>query len=580
MKKNFYQIRIDFEYLNEIYTINSEPYNTLFELKESVSRKIFPFPGSVHCFYKNIDLSEKEDDEIAKIFPNKTKIKIKLKRPQKDKSMNKPILNRNSQIKLVQFETLPNSSKKIPYRSEKKSNTILKKVGVISLPSIIDNKFRVRQSQDIFNNLREKFVKLSENNVQRKDIFNLYKNDIEENEKLKQLDKSNYEREIKSIMNKNKVNKNSIFSKDKKMFDDISTILYNLKAKNLKENILLNNNSLKFQKSKFSNNKDDKIINSDKDTVKQNLKQLNISSDDIEAKINNINNTPKDKDIIDENYICNSCKNKIIYEYCLNCNEFKCNSCIELCKENSHERLKIELNDDFFKNISSYGELIISNIDDNLKEVKKYNKELKIYDIKKHRDILYNFINDILNIYNEVITILENTYKEKSIKKEMEKYEIESNKIKNEINEILHKANSYLKNDVDISKPKYKMMNMKYFFDLLNEKGKSYQLINQNVKIYSLNSIINSNIDNCFNEMENLMKSLANIENPFLLKGDLNKAYHKLLEKSNTYLKKDRKKLLMKRRSIQLNAIKLPVFSSSGAEKTSDITNSKLLDLS
>ena len=394
------------------------------------------------------------------------------------------------------------------------------------------------------------------------------------------MDKSNYEREIENIINKNKVNKSNSFSKDKIMFNDISIMLSNLKSKNFNEKILLNNNSLQFQKSKFYNNKDNKIINSDKNIVKQNLKQINISSDDIDTKINNRNNTPKDKEIIDENYICSSCKTNIIYEYCLNCNEFKCNSCIELCNENSHERLKIELNDDFFKNITSYGELIISNINNNLKEVKKYNNNLQIYDIKKHRDNLYSLINDILNIYNEVITLLENTYKEKSIKKEMEKYEIESNKIKNEINEILHKANSYLKNDVDISKPKYKMMNMKYFFDLLNEKGKSFQLINQNVKIYSLNSIINSNINKCFNEVENLMKSLSNIENPFSLKGDLNKAYHKLLEKSNTYLKKDRKKLFMKRRSIQLDAIKLPVFSSIGAEKTSDVTNNKLLDLS
>ena len=43
---------------------------------------------------------------------------------------------------------------------------------------------------------------------------------------------------------------------------------------------------------------------------------------------------------------------------------------------------------------------------------------------------------------------------------------------------------------------------------------------------------------------------------------------------------KTRNKLFMKRRSIQLDAIKLPVFSSIGAEKTSDVTNNKLLDLS
>jgi hypothetical protein len=64
MNEAFHKISVEFEYLNEIYDINSEPYYTLAELKEMVSKKIFPHPGDVHCFYKNFDLYEKEDEEI------------------------------------------------------------------------------------------------------------------------------------------------------------------------------------------------------------------------------------------------------------------------------------------------------------------------------------------------------------------------------------------------------------------------------------------------------------------------------------------------------------------------------------
>ena len=74
MKAEFHKISIDFEYLEEIYTINSDPYKTLSELKDIALKKIFPCPDNVHCFYKNMDLTEKEDEEIAILFPHFSKI--------------------------------------------------------------------------------------------------------------------------------------------------------------------------------------------------------------------------------------------------------------------------------------------------------------------------------------------------------------------------------------------------------------------------------------------------------------------------------------------------------------------------
>ena len=136
MEKGFYKIRIDFEYLKEIYTINSDSYNTLSELKDIVSKKIFPSPGNLYCYYKNIDLTEKEDEEIAKIFPNKAKIKISLKKQQKEKLLKKLSISLDRQPKIVRFDTMPDSSIKDSNGSDLKSNTLRKRNGSISLPLI------------------------------------------------------------------------------------------------------------------------------------------------------------------------------------------------------------------------------------------------------------------------------------------------------------------------------------------------------------------------------------------------------------------------------------------------------------
>ena len=574
MEKGFYKIRIDFEYLKEIYTINSDSYNTLSELKDIVSKKIFPNPGNLYCYYKNIDLTEKEDEEIAKIFPNKAKIKISLKRQQKEKLLKKLSISLGGQPKIVRFDTMPDSSTKDSNNSDLISNTIKKRNASISLPLINLKKIKGRQSCNIYNN--NLIEQVLNNNI--KDNY-LNKNDVNRYDKLINLDKE--ENQVINLINKYKGNLNNNLKTNKKDFNDITALISNLKSRNSIKNKLLDNITLNNIKNKILDNQANPILNSEINDNNKNLRKLNISLDDKETKIKNNNNNninKNNKAIIDKNYLCPSCQKNIISEYCLNCNEFKCKFCIELCKEKLHENIKIRLNEDCFKIIMTFGELIISNIDNNLRNILKFDKEIQIYDIKKYRDYLISSINDILNIYNEIISILENVYKEKPIKKEMTKYELESNKTKAEINDILQKANSYIKNSDNKSEPKYKMMNIKYFFNLLNEKGKSYNLSTQNMKVYFLNPTINSNMEKCFNDIENIMESMANLDNPFSLKNELNIIYHRLIEKYNNS-PKDRKKMFMKRRTIQFKGAKLKSIPPSGVDKNPEIIESKLLDL-
>ena len=170
--------------------------------------------------------------------------------------------------------------------------------------------------------------------------------------------------------------------------------------------------------------------------------------------------------------------------------------------------------------------------------------------------------NEIINLYSQITNILNIQYKEKDVKDAMSKYKTDSNNIKEEINEIMHKAESYLKSDQNNNNSKFKIMNMKYFFDMINEKKNNHESLTEKINIYSLNSNINFNLEKIFNSMEEKMKLISNKENPFELKDNLKEEYDKLI-KTNENLSpiKDKKKMFFKRRSvasINLNKIHFP----------------------
>ena len=581
MKAAFHKYSIDFEYLNEIYTINSDPYQTLSELKDIVSKKIFPCPKDVHCFYKNCDLFDKEDEEIAKIFPHNSKIKIKLKKPLKEKNSRKSVIFPNIGEDIMTLET--DSRKKSPkkevnFSPQLKYKTFRKKkiIKLLTLPSN-DSTGKLGSISNLNNKTEEQT--LSESIKNNELFYFLHKNELDRNKSSKKLLKDENSRNIQNLLNKYKSSKNQNFLSDRKEMKDLNTLLSNLKSKNL--NILKFSDNFTLNSGR-NKNLNDKISKTEKVPKKTILKKLNISSEENEVFDNNEANGINKENIVD-NYICSSCKTEIISAYCINCNEFKCDSCIELCKVDGHGYLKIKLEDDCIKNINTYGELVISNIDKKNEEILEFDKEFQFYDIINFKENLIAMINEIVHLYNEISNILHNVYKGKGVTKEMNKFESESIKIKADINEILHKAKSYLKSDKDISKPKYKIMNMQYFFNLINEKEKKYNSISNNMNKYCLNLTINSNIENCFKDIEKKMKLIVNKENPFLLRDELKTEYVKLI-KNNNNLIFDKRKLLLKRKRTSVNPRHIPFFPPIKADKISDksekdISDSNILNL-
>ena len=602
----YFKISVDFEYKNEIYNIIAEPFNTVLELKEIICKKIFPFPKNIHCFYKNIDLYGKEEEQISMLFPLKKKIKIKLKKTSKEKKMIgsyknfkslSNLFNTNrinlgnelfsdSYLKVKKNNFISNNNNIYESINNKNNKTVIKKRLLSN--STLDNK---KKSNDNFNSLGDDYFKNNE-------LLNfLHRNQIigskPFNENLSKHNKINEKNETKSIFNTD--------IKLRKRLKKIDKLAFNIKEhKNTinndnndnndnDNNLISNDNSLSntekeeakvnkkitkenFNKNEYNNeineeiNKDNSYNNSDSDNSYNNKKNSKKSSKKSSNNNINDNESNKNKKIEDINYMCSLCKNNIITDYCLNCNHFICKNCTEKCKLENHETFNIKIEDKCINNINSYGQQIKSNIEKKVNTIKEYDKKLSFFDIKKRRDNLIEMLNEIINLYSKIMNILKNIYNEKDIKVTIEKYQIDSDKIKEEINEILKKADLYIKSDPNNNTPKFNNLNLKYFFNLINGKIQNHNLLTEKMQVYSLNSNINTNIEKTFNEIEKLMEKISNKENPFELKDQLKNEYDRLIkEHTNLNLSKEKKKVIPRRRTVaidkmDLSRIKIPNF--------------------
>ena len=569
----FCKILIDFEYMNNIYSIMSEPYNTLSELKEKIIKRIFPSPKNLHCFYKNIDLYEQEDNQLYSLFPFKQKLKIRLKKPSKEKRIIKPyksykniypnsklFLAENKEIQSkIEFvsELSPKLQNKISFNNnnlESNFNNKMIKKRLLSFCSLIGKTKDKKKSKDTFEINEDEYSKNDEL------FYYLHKNKIKQYKNLNN-DKIN---DFKNDDIDNFSEKSSILNTEGKVRKKANKLSFDIQGKKKVNNNLNSNDKFKIQIGKEERDFEETHEIENNEDIKIN--------DFKSSYFNRINNKDEDKKLFnnndeknanpDENYNCFSCKKNSICSYCLNCNKFLCKNCLEKCKLDNHKNIEIKINEDCLHNINLYASLIISNIDKEINQIKEYDHELIVYDIKKKRDNIISMFNEIINLYSQITNILNIQYKEKDVKDAMSKYKTDSNNIKEEINEIMHKAESYLKSDQNNNNSKFKIMNMKYFFDMINEKKNNHESLTEKINIYSLNSNINFNLEKIFNSMEEKMKLISNKENPFELKDNLKEEYDKLI-KTNENLSpiKDKKKMFFKRRSvasINLNKIHFP----------------------
>ena len=578
----FFKINIDFEYKDEIYSIKAEPYNTLLELKENISKKIFPTPRNIHCFYKNFDLYDKEDEQISMLFPLKKKIKIVLKKPSKGKNIIKSYqyiksksngVDRRKIIPKIDFMSDSISPFKKNIFLNKKSiviknnnnNDKLIKQKLLSLSSL-ENILKKRKQLNMLNSKNNILENIGEDYFQGEDelFYYLHKNKINEfklsserkgGSSINEKNENENENNTKSLFNtdrksRNKLKKLDRISLNKDQYNNIELNYDNSNGLNEKER-----ESLKTQK--LERYKEDNNLTSydkNKEIIRTNIEpNENHEKSDHEEK----EQDEETEEINDPNYICTLCNKNMITDYCQNCNQFICKNCIEKCKSEKHQTTKIKISQDCFENINKYAQFILSIIEKKTKDIQEYDKDLKLYDIKKKRDNLLSMLNEIINLYSVISSILKKIYQEKEVKKVIEKYNTDSDKIKEEIGEIIKKADSYIKSDKNYNLPKYKIMNLKYFFDLINEKENSHKLITEKVQVYSLNININNNLEKSFNEIEEKLKKFSNKENSFGLTENLKNEYDKLIKENDLNVSKEKKKNFIRRKTVALDKIDL-----------------------
>lgn len=606
LEYKFYKINIDFEYNNDIYNMFAEPYNTLLELKEYICKKIYPAVKNIHCFYNNIDLYDKEDEQICMLFPLKKKLKIKLKTPSKENDIIKSYQYEKSKSNLIKRKgTICNIDQLLDASSPLTKNFYLnkknKKINYSNSNIYSYNKIRKRLL--LFSSLDNSKTKINKKNKLFKHFENNEHELLKEEEKLyHNLNRNQFE-EYKLLSNKLKLNekenenKKLIFNTDikqRKKLKKLNRISFNIKEnKDSNKNVENSHRSIHIKKNKIlkiliEKEKEElleKINKKNEEKIESNpehkLDILNDKNEDFKEKnINHIqindnkNDNEKENQILkDENYMCSLCKNHIISNYCVNCNQFVCNNCIEKCKSEKHKTIEIKLNEDCFEIVNTYGLFIISDIENKMKNIEEYNKEFKLYDIKKKRDDLLSMLNEIINLYSLISKILKIIYTEKEVKTAYEKYNIDTSKIKEDINGIIKKADSYIKSDKNYNSPKYKLLNMKYFFNLINEKENSHQLSTEKMKVYSLNSNINSNLEKSMNEIEEILKKISIKEKPFGLEGSIKDEYDRLIkENENLKVSKEKKKIFGRRRTFALDSIDLSRLNIPGfpMDKPSD----------
>ena len=92
-------IEIKFEYKEKLFTIKSELYTTIKELKRKAIKKFHDIPKDIHCFYLSRDLSSYENETVGELFNNREKVTLKLMPEKKSMFNNKKLSDKKNNEK-------------------------------------------------------------------------------------------------------------------------------------------------------------------------------------------------------------------------------------------------------------------------------------------------------------------------------------------------------------------------------------------------------------------------------------------------------------------------------------------------
>ena len=577
------KVKLDFEYNNEVYNFEAEPFKTLNEMKEQVIRKIYRVPKGIHCYYKNRDLNPYLFERIETLFPRKKKVLIKLKEPQ----------NQKPQAAFAFLNTFNGIDGNIINISDNNIN-------------------KTKTSMDKKKGLMPSFFRkslLGENNFQY-DVNSLYNNYVNDSNNLNNMNNVNNISDMYSMNNMNHINNinnmnniniansmnnlnnmdniNNIHNRNNQNINSNSyTIPNNRLVRNCADEFISNNfrefntisnnsNLQQVNKSKFSNNLNT-IVNDRNHNfssnhynthvvTKINNESNNFNSIDIEKNLENNHDDPdninlniikpnktdnKNEEKLKKLYLkCHICSQNVLSHFCRNCFIFICESCKLKCEGKSHKIMRINIsNPNFFSNVDEYVQQIFDEMEEKRNIVSStitaLNPQAKVKGKNKNKDKdkknsitnidivlkkLVKMINKLSYLYKEIMGILSTINLKKADQVE-EDFNEEVSDLKDNINEISSKAEINLANFNAFPTIHDQYTAMKFYFRKIHEQENKYiNDICPKVKIYTLGHEINKNVTEGCEKMETILEELIDNDNTFGLDKYYVKEYKDLVK--------------------------------------------------
>ena len=229
--------------------------------------------------------------------------------------------------------------------------------------------------------------------------------------------------------------------------------------------------------------------------------------------------------------MCPKCNENYINEYCRTCNEFICSDCKDNYNHKNHLSIHL-IRGDLKDNINLYGNLVQTDIEENINnnnELRKKEKIIEIIDqnilIGKNEELIHK-LESLIKMYQNILDILKNNFT-KELKMKMnsliENFEKDGNEMNEEINKLLNNLNSQFKKKFDFNE-------LKSYFDKINNYEFKLTEFNQDLIKYHLSFKINSKINNLYLKINKLLDKAVDIKNLFNLEP---KYYNELIKLIN-----------------------------------------------
>ena len=229
------------------------------------------------------------------------------------------------------------------------------------------------------------------------------------------------------------------------------------------------------------------------------------------------------------------CKKYQISEYCRTCGKFICNECRISDKHKNHLNIHLDMFN-LKNNILSYANLVQKDIMGTLELNKniRYNSFDENLNYKSYKDEINEKYEKAIEKYFQVINTINNYILKldpERTKLQIETYNKNSIKIRNEIDDLMVKFKNNKNKEINLNY-------IEYYFNEINSREEMLLFLQKDILKYHLSHEINIKMKSSLNKIDKILNEINNIKNPFNL-GD---KYHNEFVNMKIIVKSDNEK--------------------------------------